>query len=129
MRRQAADFRALEADRAGARAQSAGDQIERRALARAVRPDEAEDLALAHFEGHLVDRQESSEALGEPLDRQASSLHGVERRFRQRQHGAWVWILVGQTTEMCSPAFCMTTGVERSFCPESCVPGGKNFTP
>ena len=23
----------------------------------------------------------------------------------------------------------MTTGVERSFCPASCVPGGKNFTP
>ena len=28
-------------------------------------------------------------------------------------------MLVGQTTEMCSPAFCITTGVERSFWPES----------
>ena len=30
-------------------------------------------------------------------------------------------MLVGQTTEMCSPEFCMTTGVERSFCPASGV--------
>src|SRR6516164_408251 len=28
---------------------------------------------------------------------------------------SWVLILSGQTTEMCSPAFCITTGVERSF--------------
>ena len=55
------------------RAQVARDQVEGRALARAVRADEAKDFALAHFEGHLIDRQESSEALGKPLDCQASS--------------------------------------------------------
>ena len=40
-----------------------GDQVEGRALARAVRPDQAEDFARAHLKGHLVDGQESSEAL------------------------------------------------------------------
>src|ERR1700681_2358969 len=36
-------------------------------------------------------------------------------------------MLVGQTTEICSPAFCITTGVERSFWPESGVCGGKHL--
>src|SRR5262249_23783972 len=43
--------------------------------------------------------------------------------------GSWVLMLAGQTTEICSPAFCITTGVERSFWPESCVPGGGKFSP
>ena len=60
----------LEADRPRARAQCAGDQIERRALARAVRTDEAENLALTNLERHLIDRQESSETLGQALDRE-----------------------------------------------------------
>ena len=45
-RHQARDLAALEADRAGIRLERAGDQVEDRALARAVRPDQAEDLAL-----------------------------------------------------------------------------------
>ena len=43
--------------------------------------------------------------------------------FGSGNTGACVWILVGHTTEMCSPAFCITTGVERSFCPDIGVPG------
>ena len=62
------DVLALEADRSGRRAQVAGNQIERRALARAVRADQAQNFTLADFEGDLVDRQETAEALGQPLD-------------------------------------------------------------
>src|SRR5436190_23054884 len=43
--------------------------------------------------------------------------------FGSGNTGAWVWMLVGHTTEMFSPAFCITTGVERSFCPDIDVPG------
>ena len=46
VRRQPADLRALEADRAGGRRVEPGDAVEDRALARAVRADQAEDLAL-----------------------------------------------------------------------------------
>jgi hypothetical protein len=68
MRREACDFSPLETDRSRGRAQSAGDQIEGRALARAVRANEAENLAFAHFERDLVHRQESSEAFAKPFD-------------------------------------------------------------
>jgi hypothetical protein len=43
--------------------------------------------------------------------------------FGSGNTGSCVLILVGQTTEMCSPAFCITTGVERSFWPDIGVPG------
>src|SRR4051812_43379525 len=43
--------------------------------------------------------------------------------FGSGNTGSCVLMLVGQTTEICSPAFCITTGVERSFWPESGVPG------
>src|SRR3954454_18142273 len=49
--------------------------------------------------------------------------------FGSGNTGSWVRMLVGQTTEICSPAFCITTGVERSFWPASGVPGRKNLTP
>ena len=39
-----------------------------RAFARAIRADKAENFTLADFEGDLVDRQETTEALGQPLD-------------------------------------------------------------
>ena len=63
VRRQAADFHAFETDRARRRPQISRNEIEGRAFARAVRTDKAENLALAHFEGHLIDCQESPEAL------------------------------------------------------------------
>ena len=54
----------VEADRASSRTQRACDEVEGRALARSVRPDETDDLAFLHFEGHPVDCNESPEALG-----------------------------------------------------------------
>src|SRR5262249_28473035 len=82
VRGQPADFLAREADRTRGQGQVAGDQVERRALAGAVGPDEAEDLALTHVEGHLIDRKESPEALAEPLDCQHRRLHAATRRRR-----------------------------------------------
>src|SRR3989304_1130875 len=50
--------------------QGARDAVERRGLARAVRADEPEDLALAHLERDGVERREAPEPLGEPADRE-----------------------------------------------------------
>jgi len=43
----------------------AGDEVEGRALARAVRADEAEDLALGHVEGNAAYRSETAKAFSE----------------------------------------------------------------
>ena len=53
--RQAGDLLACEADRAGGRRVHAGDAVEDRALARAVRADQAEDLALVDVERDTFD--------------------------------------------------------------------------
>ena len=44
--------------------------------------------------------------------------------FGSGNTGSCVRILVGHTTVMRSPAFCITTGVERSFWPAIGAPGG-----
>ena len=44
--------------------------------------------------------------------------------FGSGSTGSWVRMLVGHTTVMRSPAFCITTGVERSFWPAIGVSGG-----
>src|SRR5262245_13993825 len=44
--------------------------------------------------------------------------------FGNGKTGSCVRMLSGQTTEICSPAFCITTGVERSFWPDIGVSGG-----
>src|SRR6185503_8672123 len=44
--------------------------VEEGRLARAVRADQAVDLALADREAHLRERDEAAEALGDPLDLQ-----------------------------------------------------------
>src|SRR5260370_3188153 len=64
----AADLGTVEPDRAGGRAQRPGDQVEDRALARAIGADQAENLALAELERDPVHRPESVEALGQGFD-------------------------------------------------------------
>jgi hypothetical protein len=59
---------AFEADSAFRRAERAGNQVERRTFAGTIGADQAENFALARFEGNPVNRQESAEALGQPLD-------------------------------------------------------------
>src|SRR5260370_7073422 len=58
------------ADRAVIRRQLARDHVEDRALARAVRPDQAEDLAFFDLERDVVDGGEAAEALDQPGDLQ-----------------------------------------------------------
>src|SRR2546426_6962 len=66
---EAGDRLAAESDRARGRGEGAGDAVEARRLARAVRADETEDLALADLEGDGVQRREAAEALAQAGDR------------------------------------------------------------
>ena len=58
-----------EGDRAFARRQRAGDHVEQRGLAGAVRSDDGEDRALGHLEADTVDRDQAAEALADALQR------------------------------------------------------------
>ncbi len=68
----------VDAHFAGRGRQLAEDAVEQRRLARAVRPDQAEDLAFAHVEGDAVDGADAAEGL-----RQVAHLedraHGIHR--------------------------------------------------
>src|SRR5207245_4711901 len=61
--REAGELLRAEAHRAGGRRERARHAVEEGGLARAVRADEAEDLALLHLEGGGVPRGEAAEAL------------------------------------------------------------------
>jgi hypothetical protein len=63
--RQPRNVGAFELDPAGIRRVEAGDTVKRRALARSIRPDQTEDFALLDREGHIVDRPQGPEPLGE----------------------------------------------------------------
>src|SRR6185295_10958309 len=65
----AVDARAAEAHLARAHRQHPGDQVEHRALARAVRADETQDFTGTDRETHIVDRDEAAERLVGALDR------------------------------------------------------------
>src|SRR3984957_9124997 len=72
----AGDVGAGEHDAAGVRREDAVDQVEQGRLAGAVRPDQAEDLALAHLEREVAHGLQAAEALahlGEREDRRHSS--------------------------------------------------------
>src|SRR5438552_7642796 len=76
--REAGELLRAEADRAGARRERARHAVEEGGLARAVRADEAEDLALLHFEGDGVQRGEAAEALREAGDGQHLQMGGPD---------------------------------------------------
>ena len=59
---------ALEPDVAGVGLVDAGDEVEERRLAGAVRPDHADDLALVDVQVELVDAREPAEALRDALE-------------------------------------------------------------
>src|SRR4051794_40326289 len=63
--REALDRIALEADAAGGDRRAAGDRIEERRLAGAVRADQRADLARGDLERDAVDRLQPAEAHGE----------------------------------------------------------------
>src|SRR5262249_6318731 len=70
VRRQACDVAALVAQAAGRGRGEAGDEVEQRRLAGAVGPDQAEELAAGHGEGHPAHRDDAAEAARQGLHRQ-----------------------------------------------------------
>src|SRR6185503_17791989 len=62
----AGDGAAVDAHLAGRGRELPEDAVEQRRLARAVRPDQAEDLALAHLEGHAIHGADAAEGLLQP---------------------------------------------------------------
>ena len=81
---QAGDVVAVEEDAAGVERLEAGDQVEQRGLAGAVRADDAEDLALVHVEGDVGVGGKAAVALGHALDveQQAHAVPPPRRRMR-----------------------------------------------
>ena len=68
VRRQAGNLSPFKPDRSGGRRKGAGDQIEGRRLARPVRADETQDLALLNREIDLVDGEKPPKPFGETSD-------------------------------------------------------------
>ena len=86
-RRQCGDVVAEEHDPPGARLRRAGDQIEQRGLAGAVRADQAEHLAGAHLEAHLIDGGQRAEPLGGAVDPQHGSIGDRRARAAGERRG------------------------------------------
>src|SRR5262249_50042951 len=78
-RTHAGDGAAVEGYVAGAWLQLPQDAVEQGRFAAAVGADDAEDLALVHLEGHVVDGEDAAEMLAEAVHR------------KQRAHGAAPW--------------------------------------
>src|ERR1700675_2638291 len=82
MRGEAVDGPAVETHRTLLILQRAADAIDQRALARAVRTDEAEALAGGHVERDVFQRDETAEAFAEVIDfeqvRHAAAGHGTD---------------------------------------------------
>src|SRR5581483_52182 len=76
--REPRDLFAVEDDRAALIPERAGDAIDERGLAGAVRADQAEALALADREAHLGERGEAAEVLGDAAYLQERS-HRLKR--------------------------------------------------
>ena len=70
VRRRAQQALAVEDDLALVRLVEPRDQVEERRLAGAVRADQADDLALAHVERDVVDRDDPAEPPRHVLDRE-----------------------------------------------------------
>src|SRR5438105_8366542 len=75
MRDEAVEPLAVENHRAGFVAQRAADAVDQRALARSVRPDQAQPFARPDIQIDSVKRYESAEALGESRDFQKCLRH------------------------------------------------------
>jgi hypothetical protein len=70
MRRQLGDVLAAEHHAADLRTQRAGNAVDQRGLARAVRPDQAEPFAFPYVDADIVERGETAKRLGQGSDLQ-----------------------------------------------------------
>ena len=68
----AGDVLALEHDRAGARIEDPGDDIEDRGLAGAVGADDGKNFARSHLEADVADRMHPAKAQGQITNLQAA---------------------------------------------------------
>src|SRR5436190_10116655 len=138
VRRMSRDLMAGKIDRACCGHQRARQHVEDRALAGAVRADQAENLALLDPKRHVVDRGEAAEALHQTVHLQhrnpsASAiwsywLLNVVPFGNGSTASRTAW-LFGHTTYDLSSMYCSTTGFERSFWPAICAPSAGNLTP
>ena len=89
--RKSRDVAALEDDATGIRAIDAADDIDQRALARAVRADQSEDMAGLQFQRHIVERAQTQKADRQAFDAQQWQRRGSPRRYGPRRfgHGAF----------------------------------------
>ena len=81
---QAVDAFATKRDRSGAWRDDAGNEIEGRGLASAVRPDQSQDLAGAQIERQVLDRRQTTEVFGQTADGDERGCAHVARRAGQR---------------------------------------------
>ena len=88
VRPQADDLLAEGEHRAGIGAVKAGDEMEARGLAGAVRPDQRERLVLLHGEADILHGAQAAEALVEALDDQRVG-HGAVLRARRLPVATW----------------------------------------
>ena len=130
VRGHARDLGAVEQDRSRRRHQRARQHVEDRALAGAVRADQAENFALLDPERHVVDSGEAAEALHQPFYSQHPSNSTLATAYWLLNvvplgNGSTVsrcaW-LFGHTTYDLSSMYWRTTGNDRSFCPAIWVP-------
>ena len=89
LRRRVRDVHVVERNGAGVERQGAGEQGEQRRLARAVRADDAEDLAFLDLEADVVCNDQRAERLREPAHREhdASHYRGPRVRWREGSRG------------------------------------------
>src|SRR5262249_37657990 len=78
-----------EGDAALVRAVDPGDDVEQRGLARAVRPDEANDLAVVDVEIDRIERNEPAEAAGEAAAGEQAHDALILRSRRRRRLEGW----------------------------------------
>jgi hypothetical protein len=77
------DVGAVERNLAGGRLVVAGNDVEQRRFAGAVRTDNAEDFALVDGEGHVGDRSQAAEAFGQIVDLKKVSHQAALRSIRE----------------------------------------------
>ena len=114
VRLQSVERRSAIAHGAMGRIQKAGDDVEGRGLAGAVRPDQADDLALADREIHVRERNEPAEVHGHLFHaqcRRGSCHHACSLASRsENATGATVSIRFGRLANRCASDGTMPRG-------------------
>ena len=87
VRGEAVDGAAVETHRALFVVQRAADAVDQRALAGAVRPDQANAFACGYCKRDVLQRDEAAEALAQVIDLEQVSCRAITGRAHRRDHG------------------------------------------